>query len=147
MSLSNFIISGGVSSDSRGIVRYHNSLKNFFVKRFYIIQNNKASFFRAWHGHKKEKKIVKVINGTAIISIVKIDNWKKPSKKLRVISFKINSSSNFAIFIPSGYANGAKTLNSKTKLIYFSNFTLSQSIKDDYRYPVDYWKIGKLNRI
>ena len=43
------------------------------------------------------------------------------------------------VYIPEGYANGSMTLIKNTKLLVFSNSTIEESIKDDFRYPYDYW--------
>ena len=41
--------------------------------------------------------------------------------------------------IPAGYANGAMALLPQTKLIYFSDASLAETLKDDIRYPARYW--------
>jgi dTDP-4-dehydrorhamnose 3,5-epimerase-like enzyme len=43
------------------------------------------------------------------------------------------------LFIPGGHAHGYKTLLRNTSLIVFSTATLSQSMKDDYRFDAYYW--------
>src|SRR3989338_8448630 len=37
-------------------------------------------------------------------------------------------------------AKGFKALEKNTTVIIFSTSTLAQSLKDDYRYPADYWE-------
>ena len=61
-------------------------------KRFYKIENHKLNFIRAWHGHKEQKYIL-ILSGSIKISLVKINNWKKPNKnyKLRIIILMKNA--------------------------------------------------------
>ncbi|MEX2350283.1 MAG: hypothetical protein WD554_05335, partial [Flavobacteriaceae bacterium] len=43
------------------------------------------------------------------------------------------------LFIPGGYVSGIKSITENAKLGVFSNFTLEESIKDDYRYDKERW--------
>tara|TARA_Y100000816_G_C26094320_1_gene578783 strand:+ start:444 stop:890 length:447 start_codon:yes stop_codon:yes gene_type:complete len=129
------------SIDDRGELVYANKF-NFLskkIKRFYIIQNHQINFVRAWHGHKKENKYIQPINGSIKVVLVKIDNWIKPGKKLNLKKFVISSKKPGLLHIPGGYAHGIQTLSADTKYIVYSNFDLKQSLKDDYRFPSNYW--------
>ena len=53
--------------------------------------------------------------------------------------FILNDKRPKLLFIPGGFAHGYKTLLPDTRLIVFSTSTLSESIKDDYRYDAYYW--------
>ena len=75
------IISGGYVKDKRGLVYFNNNFKFINIKRFYIVQNYKKDFIRAWHGHLKEEKYIFCVQGKAKIGAVKISNIKNPSKK------------------------------------------------------------------
>jgi len=133
------ILSGGVSIDDRGEILYFNSVNLKKIKRFYVMNNHKYHFIRAWHAHKKESKIITVLDGTALICAVKIENWKNPKKNSKIFRKVLSSKNPQMIHIPKGYANGTMTLEKNTKLIFFSDSTLDQSKNDDYRYPFDYW--------
>ena len=111
------------------------------VKRFYIVENNKKNFVRAWHGHKVEAKYMMCINGTAKIAAVKINNFKKPSKKSKVYRWTINSKNPDVIYIPAGYANGTKSISKDMKILVLSTTSLKSSLKDDYRFNKSFWKI------
>lgn len=65
MELSNTIkfISGGTAIDDRGKLQFINDLSLVGFKRFYLVQNHKQGFIRAWHGHKLEAKAVVVVRG------------------------------------------------------------------------------------
>jgi dTDP-4-dehydrorhamnose 3,5-epimerase len=143
----NFKIHNGDNAvDDRGMVTFVNEFKFEEVSRFYVVKNHSSNFVRAWHGHKKEKKYVYVVTGTVLIGLVKIDNWEKPSKDLEVDKFVLSDLKPRILEIPSGYANGFKTLTDETKIIFFSSSTIEESVGDDFRFPFDYWNIWEVNQ-
>lgn len=133
------LISGDLAVDDRGEVGFVNNFDMTQVKRFYTVVNHKTGFIRAWHAHKKESKYVTVVNGAAIIAAVKIDNWDKPSKDLKIYKFILSAVRPSVVFIPKGYANGFMNLTVDTKILFFSNSTLEESMGDDIRYDAYYW--------
>lgn len=135
------LFKGGISKDFRGSVSFNNNLILKKIKRFYIVENKKKNFVRAWHGHKVEAKFIFCIRGKAKISAVKIVNFNKPSKKSKVLSWKLNSEVPNVIYIPPGYANGSKSLTKDMKLIVLSTTTLKKSLNDDFRFPKEFWRI------
>ena len=134
-----FIINGDLSVDARGELMFVNQFNMKLVKRFYVVSNHKQGFIRAWHAHKIESKYVFIVNGTALISTVQIDNWDDPSNDLTVDKFVLTAKKPSILYIPSGYANGFKTLSTETKIIFFSTSTLKDSIDDDYRFDAYKW--------
>jgi len=128
----------GESTDFRGTLEYYNDLSISHFKRFYIVSNPTKGTVRAWHGHKIEAKLIKVLEGEFIVSLAKIDDWSKPSKDIEIIEYKIDSNSDI-IYVPPGYANGAMNTVSNSKIMYFSSLELEDSVKDDYRYESKYW--------
>ena len=128
----------GKSEDHRGSVEFYNELKLDYYKRFYIVSNPIEGTVRAWHGHKIEEKLIKVLKGEFLICLVKVDNWDQPSKNLEILKYKLNENSGL-LYVPSGYANGAINLNSDSKVMYFSSLVLKDSINDDYRFDSKYW--------
>ena len=135
------IISGNRIFDNRGSLIFNNNLKFDDIKRFYIVKNNKINFIRAWHGHKIEAKYILCISGKAKISAVKIKNFKKPSKNSKVYNWILDSNIPNVVYVPPGYANGSKSISKDMKLLIFSTSTLKQSLKDDFRFPNNFWKI------
>ena len=125
--------------DDRGILSFSNKLNLSSVKRFYTVQNFQKNFIRAWHAHKKESKIFILLQGAFLISCVKIDNWKKPSKKNKVYKFFTSDENKKIIFIPSSYANGFMSLRDDSTLLVLSNRSLLESTKDDFRFNSHYW--------
>ena len=134
-----FLINGDLSIDDRGELMFVNQFNMELVKRFYVVSNHKQGFIRAWHAHKIESKYVFIANGTALISTVEIDDWENPSSDLIVDKFVLTAKKPSILYIPSGYANGFKTLSTETKIIFFSTSTLKDSIDDDYRYDAYKW--------
>jgi len=133
------LITGGLSVDDRGSVSYVNDFNFKNVKRFYIVENHKINFIRAWHAHKNEAKYVMVVKGSALIGAVDIDNWEKPSKELSVDRFILSEKNPSILYIPKGYANGFMTLTENCKVIFFSTSSIKESMKDDYRFDAFYW--------
>ena len=132
------LLNVGKSEDHRGYVEFYNELKLDYYKRFYIVSNPIERTVRAWHGHKIEEKLIKVLKGEFLICLVKVDNWDQPSKNLEILEYKLNENSGL-LYVPSGYANGAINLNSDSKVMYFSSLVLEDSINDDYRFDSKYW--------
>lgn len=137
------LFSGNFKSDFRGKVYFNNNIVLSKIKRFYIVENKRAKFIRAWHGHKYEAKFIICLRGRARISAVKIQNYKIPSKKIKPQFWDIGQTKPDVVFIPPGYANGSMSLTKDMKLIVFSTSSLNQSLKDDHRYPEEYWEYKK----
>ena len=60
-------ITGNISTDDRGSLKFINDFNFDGIKRFYQVQNHCKNFIRAWHGHIKEAKLdkeddIKIIN-------------------------------------------------------------------------------------
>lgn len=134
MSDSPHLIQGGVAVDDRGSVRFVNDFNFKDVKRFYQVQNHRQGFIRAWHGHQYEAKYVYVVSGSALIGAANMETQV-------VDKFVLSSQSPKVLFIPAGYANGFKTLEENTIILFFSTSDLNSSLKDDIRFEYDKWNI------
>ena len=143
------IINGGAAFDDRGCVRFVNDFNFKGVKRFYQVENHSAGFIRAWHGHKKEAKYVYVAKGSAIIGAIRMPTMlngteiKSSAASPRPQKFILNANKPQVLYIPEGYANGAKTLEEGTIIQYFSTSSLDESLGDDIRFAHDKWDIWK----
>lgn len=136
------LFKGGISTDKRGSVSFNNNLTfEKKIKRFYLVENFKKNFVRAWHGHKIEEKFILCIKGRAKVSAVKINNFINPSKKFKPFHFILDSKIPNVVHVPAGYANGSKSISKDMKLLIFSTSTLNQSLKDDFRFSEKYWKL------
>lgn len=126
------IINGGIATDDRGSVRYVNDFDFKDVKRFYQVENHRAGFIRAWHGHRFEDKYVYVPRGSALIAVVGLNSSL-------IEKFILSSTNPQILYIPAGNYNGFKTLQDNTILQFFSNSTLEESLEDDIRLPYNYF--------
>lgn len=133
------IINGDSRSDGRGTVRFVNDFNLKGVKRFYQVENIDTKIIRGFHGHMVEAKYVYVVSGLILFCAVFLDNEKNPSKKQKVKKFLLKADKPQIVYVPPSFANGFKALESDTRVIFFSTLTLKQSLKDDYRFPFDYW--------
>jgi dTDP-4-dehydrorhamnose 3,5-epimerase-like enzyme len=132
------LISGGVAVDDRGSVRFVNDFDFSDVKRFYQVDNHRAGFIRAWHGHKKEGKYVYVPKGSALIGAVKMEGKEEARK------YTLSEQHPKILWIPPGYANGFMSLTSDAIIQFFSTSSLEDSLNDDIRFPYDKWDIWNI---
>lgn len=138
------IIEGKLFVDDRGSVSCVNGFDFKDIKRFYMVENHQQGFTRAWHGHRQEKKYVYVVSGSALIAIVPLEDLELCPRNDRVKKEVLSSKIPKIFYIPSGYANGFMTLESDTKIMFFSTSTIEESKNDDIRFPFDQincWKV------
>jgi dTDP-4-dehydrorhamnose 3,5-epimerase-like enzyme len=133
------IIEGRASSDDRGRVYFANDFSPAECRRMYIVENFATGTVRAWHAHLHERKWVMALSGAALACAVAIDDWDAPSREATVHRFTLDAQYPRLLVIPAGYANGAMALLPNTKLLYFSDASLEQSLQDDIRYPARHW--------
>ena len=135
------LIPGGLAVDDRGVVAFVNDFDFAGVRRFYVVENHRAGFVRAWHAHRYEAKYVAAITGSAVVAAVEIDDWDDPSSDSPVHRFVLSAAKPSVLFIPEGFANGFMTLTGQTKLAFFSTRTLDESLEDDVRYDARRWDV------
>jgi dTDP-4-dehydrorhamnose 3,5-epimerase-like enzyme len=133
------LLKGGIAVDDRGSVSFVNDFKFSGVKRFYMIENHRQGFIRAWHGHRNEGKYFFVVKGSALVCGVQVDHWEAPSKDLKVHRFVLSETQPSILFLPSGYANGSMSLTRDAKILVLSTSTLQESLADDFRFDAHYW--------
>lgn len=133
------IIPGGVAVDDRGSVRFVNDFDFKDVKRFYHVENHRCGFIRAWHGHLKESKYVYVVRGSIQLKLRKLycGVLDPDINKSDDYQFVLSSQSPKVLYIPAGYANGFKTLEEDTSVLFFSTITMDEAAGDDYRFPTN----------
>ena len=132
-------IEGGVGMDDRGMVGFVNDFNFAGVKRFYWVSNHRSGFIRAWHAHRLEAKYVTVVQGSALIGAVEIDDWESPSKDNKVWRYVLSDHKPSVLYIPAGYENGFMSLTEDAKLIFFSTSTIEETQGDDVRFDAYYW--------
>jgi len=132
-------ITGGRHVDERGMLFFFNDFDMKPVRRFYIIEHTETNTVRAWQAHQKEQKWLYILRGSFKIVVVKPDHWEKPSQKLPVNEFILKADGNQLLHIPGGFANGLKAMEANSKLMVFSDFSMADAGKDDFRFDKDLW--------
>lgn len=137
------MIKGGIAVDDRGSLRFINDFNFSGVKRFYQIQNHRAGFIRAWHGHQFEGKYFYVAKGSIMLASAPMDEHSHFTVgDVSRVSKCILSDKNVSIaHIPPKHFNGFKTLEEGTVVLVYSTSTLEESKNDDIRVKWDYWDI------
>jgi len=133
------IIQGDTYTDERGVLRFVNDFVMNDVVRFYIIRHHNTEFVRAWQAHKTEKKYFYVLKGKFVVAYVKIDNFTKSDLNKKADYTILSDQESKILSIPEGYANGIKALDPDSEILVFSNLTVEESKKDDYRFPSEWW--------
>ena len=98
-------------------------------KRFYDVENYQNNFIRAWHGHKRESKLLILRKGAALVGVVKINDWDKPSRKNKVYKFFLDERSPQAVFIPKGSIH--RIQNSGKKIVKIMEVQLGSILKEE----------------
>jgi len=132
------LILGGNHKDERGILNFNNEFDMSLVKRMYLIENIDTLFIRRWQGHKIEQRWFTAVVGKFKIDLIKIDNWKNPSKKLEKITFEISSKNADVLHIPEGYISSIQAMVKFSKLLVMADYKLG-GINDDYKFSKDYF--------
>ena len=133
------IFQGNRATDDRGSLGFINGFGISDFKRFYTVANHSSNFIRAWHGHLKEVKAIIVLQGSALVCAVEMNDSKNPNRDNPITRHVLTGNNPSALYIPAGYANGFKTLTSDAIVLVFSSTTLEESMGDDYRFEYDYW--------
>ncbi len=133
-------ISGGRSVDDRGQIRFVNEFDMRLVKRFYIIKNINLDTVRGWRGHQIEQRWFYVLSGAFELSLIKIDDWKIPSRDSKIVRTVISSHIDNIIHIPPGYCTAFRALELESELLVFADYEISHSAIDDYTWDLSYFK-------
>lgn len=137
------LIDGGKFVDDRGPLSFVNGFAFEGVRRLYQVENHRAGFIRAWHGHKIEGKYVYVPKGVAIVCAALMSRVKlvkdKPAQGYTFDIHRVVLSSDTpkVYWIPPGYYNGFMNLTENTIVQFFSTTTMEESKGDDYRLDWD----------
>jgi dTDP-4-dehydrorhamnose 3,5-epimerase len=133
------LIRGGEHKDQRGLLKFFNDLDMTAILRMYEINPANNTAIRAWQAHKEENKWFYCTGGKFDIHLVKVDDFKEPSRNLKPEKVTLDSNIPVVLHIPGGYATGIKAIDTASKLLVFSNFTTEESKNDDFRFAQDLW--------
>ncbi len=138
--VSHELIPGNQFTDRRGSLSFCNDFDMSEVRRFYEIKPASIKEIRAWQAHQEEKKWFYCLKGSFVINLIRIDAFSEPSGELIPEQYVMHADRPAVLKIPGGFANGFRALEDRSSLMVFSNFTLDQSEKDDYRYSLATWE-------
>jgi len=134
-----YIIDGQKFEDHRGKIMANNTFDMRCVVRHYVLFQTDNTVIRAWQGHKIETKWMKCLYGSFTISLIACHDVASPTGKETIDVVKLNGESGSLLCVPGGYYTGIKGDQAHSSLIVFSDFTLEQSLEDDFRKPLDFW--------
>ena len=127
--------------DDRGYLQFANDFSLEEFRRFYIVENHRANFVRAWHGHNKETKAFLCLSGEFRIGVVDPIDMHNPETSAVPEVFYLGERRPGILVVPGGYANGLQNLTEGARLMVFSSSSVVQSESDDFRFPWDFWDI------
>lgn len=133
------IYQGKTFTDERGTLKFVNDFDFRNVKRSYITENSTQHPIRAFQCHQKEAKYVSVIAGKAVLVVVPLNTGSEKNVAQKPQKYYLDASNSQVLYIPAGYANGFKSLEAHTQLIFYSTLTLEESKNDSTRLPFDHW--------
>jgi dTDP-4-dehydrorhamnose 3,5-epimerase-like enzyme len=133
------IIAGGKHTDERGTLTYFNDLNLSAVKRLYVLEHPDPGIVRAWQGHQYENKWFYVVEGSFKIVLIRPDDWLSPAEDLQPQEFSLTSAADQVLHVPGGFASGFQALEPDSKMMVFSNFSIAESLNDDFRFNKSKW--------
>jgi dTDP-4-dehydrorhamnose 3,5-epimerase-like enzyme len=124
-------INGSTFIDDRGKMTFNNNCSIEGFKRTYIITGH-SGMIRAFHGHRKESKIMQCVRGRMRIVLI---NMKDENDRH---TFYLTDNGD-CLKVPAGYYNGLQHLTSESELLVYSDSTTEESKGDDYRLAWDFF--------
>jgi dTDP-4-dehydrorhamnose 3,5-epimerase len=128
------LIPGALAVDDRGTLSFVNDFQFTGVRRAYLTQNHRAGMVRAWHGHRRERKWVVAVAGSALVCTVPLAGLNDDVER-----FVLSAARPAILAIPPGYANGWMSLTGDATLMWFSSATVEESREDDVRFEARRW--------
>ncbi|TLX24204.1 sugar epimerase [Chryseobacterium indologenes] len=133
------IFEGGEYSDERGKLFFNNNFDASEIKRMYCIENADTQFIRGWTGHQVEQCWFSALQGSFLIRLIQVDDWKSPSPNTEILEFKLNAGGLHVLHIPRGYASAIQALEEQSRLLVMADHFLGE-IADEYRFPIEYFE-------
>lgn len=133
------LIQGNSYVDDRGKLDYFNNFNMSPIKRLYFTTHFNLDVVRAWQGHKVESRWFICVGGSFNVKLIKIDSWDNPSSLLPIENYVLKSVNKQVLYIPNGFVNGFKALESNSKLMIMSNYNLNEIKNDEIRFDKNKW--------
>lgn len=134
-------ILGGLSRDVRGTVQHVNSFAVGSAERFYTIAPAKVGELRGWVGHRRDWKWFFVAKGAFEVGLVRPLVWDAPKPDDRVSAIRLSSETPQIIEVPPRYYTAMRSLTLDAIMLVFSTGRIEDAGTDDYRLPVDFWRL------
>lgn len=77
-----------------------------------------------------------------MVNLVRFSDPIPSQKPVRPEKFLLKAETPMVLEIGPGLANGFKAIKENSRLLVFSNFTLEESKKDDFRFPLEKWEFA-----
>lgn len=133
------LLEGKKHQDERGIITFNNEFNASQVKRIYTIENSSTDYIRGWQGHKIEQRWFACMKGSFEISVIKVDDFEKPSKELTIWKYLLTDDILTYLHVPAECMTAIQSKEYNSKLLVLSDYSLGE-IADEYRLPIDYFK-------
>lgn len=133
------LLEGKKHQDERGIITFNNDFDASQIKRIYTIENSSTDYIRGWQGHKIEQRWFACMKGSFEISVIKVDDFEKPSKDGILTKYLLTDEVLTYLHVPGGCITAIQAKANNSKLMVLSDYSLGE-IKDEYRFPIDYFK-------
>lgn len=133
------LLEGKKHEDERGIITFNNEFDASQVKRIYTIENSSTDYIRGWQGHKIEQRWFACMKGSFEISVIKVDDFEKPSKELTIWKYLLTDDILTYLHVTAGFMTAIQSKEYNSKLLVLSDYSLGE-VADEYRLPIDYFK-------
>lgn len=127
-----YLIDGFNFLDDRGTLKNINLPSHFIPKRYYIVDNHSKGFVRAFHGHKKESKMITCVSGAVRVIIAPMSRDGSINLEKKEV-YHLGDGNAKTLYIPSGWFNGWQSLVDGAKILIVSSSSVEDSKNDDYR--------------
>jgi dTDP-4-dehydrorhamnose 3,5-epimerase-like enzyme len=109
------------------------------VVRMYRLTHVDTEVFRGWQGHKVEQKWFHCADGAFEVSVVKPNDWQKPSGQEIIDRYVLEADEPVVLHVPGGYVTGIQALTPESTLMIFSDMSVTDSKLDDFRFDQSTW--------
>ncbi|WBU88814.1 WxcM-like domain-containing protein [Cellulophaga omnivescoria] len=145
--ISHNIIAGNSHIDERGKLNFFNQFNLKEIVRMYEISPSSTTNIRGWQGHAKEHKWFYCSAGSFTVYLVPLTYFNtvnaenKSEDHISEVNLSANSPS--ILHITGGYATAFKAKEENATLLVFSNFSVEESVADDFRFKLEEWPINQ----
>jgi dTDP-4-dehydrorhamnose 3,5-epimerase len=131
------VFCGKRHTDQRGELDFFNSLDMAPVMRMYRIKPANTLVIRAWQGHALEHKWFYCLKGAFVVNLIPLSEIITTPSSVVPEIYTLQANRQEILRIPAGFVNGFRALLPESELLVFSDKTLEESKKDDYRFSLE----------